>query len=183
MIVFKFAEKLSEFLAWITIKIVILLTGIMTLTVLTGVFFRYVIGNPLGWTEALARYAMIWAALLAVSPCIKDQEHVGLEILVRKFPAKFAKIFNFITGLLIVFFFFELTRKGIDMAVSGLGQRSLSLGITMFWPLMSVPVAAGLALIQQVLHMIAALDPEADKKDIYGETEVDQALDEASDLQ
>lgn len=183
MSIFKVAEKIAEFLAWITIKIAILLTGIMTLTVLIGVFFRYVVGNPLGWTEALARYTMIWAALLAVSPCIKDQEHVGLEIVVRKFPAKFAKAFNFLTGLLILFFFFELTRKGINMAVSGLGQQSLSLGITMFWPLMSVPVSAGLALIQQVLHMIVVLDPETGKTDIFGETEIEQALDEASDLQ
>ena len=183
MAVFKIAEKISEFLAWITIKIVILLTGLMTLTVLVGVFFRYVLGNPLGWTEALARYTMIWAALLAVSPCIKDQEHVGLEIIVRKLPAKFAKIFNLITGLLIVFFLFEITRRGIDMAISGLGQRSLSLGITMFWPLMSVPVSSALALIQQILHMISTLDPDADTQDIFGETEVDQALDEAQDLQ
>ena len=183
MILFKAAEKISEVIAWITIKIVIILTGIMTLAVLIGVLFRYVIGNPLGWTEALARYSMIWAALLAVSACIKDQEHVGLEILIRKLPAKLAKIVNFITGFLILFFLYELTKRGIDMAVSGLGQRSLSLGVTMFWPLMSVPVSAGLAFIQQVLYMIASLNPEADKTEIFGETEVEQALSETSDLQ
>lgn len=160
--------------------VVIFLTGLMTLTVLAGVFFRYVLVSPLGWTEALARYLMIWSALLTVSIGIKDQEHVGLIILVDKLPKKVAKIWNLVVSILVILFLFELTRRGINMAIGGLSQRSLSLGVTMFWPLMSVPVSAGLALIQQILHVITSLDPEADKSDIFGETEVEEALKETT---
>jgi len=180
--IFAVTEKIAAVLAWISIKLVIIMTGLMTLSVLAGVFFRYVLNSPLGWTEALARYLMIWAALLAVSACIKDQENVGLTMVVRALPTKAARVLNFVIGLIIVFFLFELTRYGIDMAVAGLQQRSLSLGITMFWPLFSVPAASGLALIQQILHMINSLNPEADKEDIFGEKEVEQVLDDVAQV-
>ncbi len=175
---FNFIETLADIVAWLTLKVVILLTGIMTVTVLVGVFYRYVLVSPLGWTETLARYTMVWAALLAVSVGIKDNEHVGLFFLVRSLPLKAAKVLNFVIGLIILFFLYELTRRGITMAVNGLEQRDLALGITMFWPLLSVPVSAGLALFQQILHMIGAFNPEKDHTDIFGESEAEQALEE-----
>lgn len=176
---FETLDNIADLLAWITLKIVIILTGFMTITVLVGVFFRYVLVSPLGWTETLSRYTMVWAALLAVSVCIKDNEHVGLTFLVRSLPLKAAKVLNFIIGLIILFFLYELTKRGYRMAISGWEQQSLALGISMFWPLLSVPVSGALSFIQQVLHMIRSFNPEKDQKDIFGATEVEQALDDA----
>ena len=44
-----------------------LILAVLILDVGVGVFGRYVIELPVTWTEELARYLMIWAALLAVS--------------------------------------------------------------------------------------------------------------------
>jgi len=53
----------------------------MTIDVLLGVFFRYVLNLPLNFTEELARYLMIWGASLAISLGISGGEHVGLTVL------------------------------------------------------------------------------------------------------
>lgn len=44
-----------------------LILAVLILDVGVGVFGRYVIELPVTWTEELAHYLMIWAALLAVS--------------------------------------------------------------------------------------------------------------------
>jgi len=43
------------------------ITGTMTVVVLAGVFFRYVLEAPLPWSEELARYLMVWGASLGAS--------------------------------------------------------------------------------------------------------------------
>ena len=148
------ADRISDLLAKWILSIVIVLTALMTLTVLLGVFFRYVLLRPLGWTEELARYLMIWSALLAVSVGIRYNEHVGITLLIQKLPYKVARIIRFITQLLIVLFLFELTRRGYVMAIKGIPQLSTGLGISMVWALASVPVSGLLALIQEILIII-----------------------------
>ncbi len=148
------ADRISDKLARWVLGIVIVLTALMTLTVLLGVFFRYVLLRPLGWTEELARYLMIWSALLAVSVGIRYNEHVGITLLIQKLPYKIARFVRFVTQLLIVLFLFELTRRGYIMAIKGIPQLSTGLGISMVWALASVPVSGFLALIQEILVII-----------------------------
>ena len=51
---------------------VFILSVLMTGIVLLGVFFRYVIRAPLGWSEELSRYLMIWMSLLSVALCFDN---------------------------------------------------------------------------------------------------------------
>ncbi|HSV56754.1 MAG TPA: TRAP transporter small permease subunit, partial [Magnetospirillaceae bacterium] len=43
------------------------LFGAMTVSVLLGVFFRYVVNLPLAWTEEVSRYLMIWGASIGIT--------------------------------------------------------------------------------------------------------------------
>ena len=66
----------------------IIATGGMTIVVLLGVFFRYVLQQPLSWSEEVARYLMIWAASLAVSIGIMRKEHLGITFLISRLPSE-----------------------------------------------------------------------------------------------
>ncbi|MFP4020463.1 MAG: TRAP transporter small permease, partial [Halanaerobium sp.] len=110
--IFDRLESFASWLAKITIFVVIVLTGVLVITVLTGVFFRYIVRNSLSWTEELARYLMIWAALLAVSVGIKDKEHVGIQLLIRQFPPLLTKIITAAVYLITIAFLYMLTTKG-----------------------------------------------------------------------
>ena len=148
------ADKISDLLAKWVLGVVIVLTALMTITVLLGVFFRYVLLRPLGWTEELARYLMIWSALLAVSVGIRYNEHVGITLLIQKLPYKLARIVRFVTQLLILLFLYELMVRGYVMTVKGANQLSTGLGISMAWALASVPVSAFFAFVQEVLVIL-----------------------------
>jgi TRAP-type C4-dicarboxylate transport system permease small subunit len=171
-------NNFSASLTKITIFIVIALAAIMVLTVLVGVFFRYVIRNSLGWTEELARYLMIWMALLSVSIGIKDKEHVGLQLLIRSIPIKYAKVVNLMVNGVVLFFLIILSYRGLTVAFRGSSQLSLGLGISMLWPLLSIPVAGLLAIIQQIIQIINIFRPGVTYDELLGTTEVEDALKE-----
>jgi len=176
--IFKKANALGNYLAKITILIVILLAAVMVLTVLVGVFFRYVLHNSLSWSEELARYLMIWAALLSISIGIKDKEHVGIQLIIRNIPIKYARILNFLVNVIILFFLSVLSYKGMYIAIKAIPQLSLGLGISMFWALLSIPVAGVLAIIQQIIQIINSFKPDITFNELLGETEVEEALKE-----
>ena len=173
-----FADKLAK----ITLFVIKVLTGILVVTVLVGVFFRYVVRDSLSWTEELARYLMIWAALLAVSVGIKDKEHVGIQLLIKQFPPLITKIITFIVYIIIMVFLGVLTFKGYQVADKAKTQLSLALNISMYWPLMSIPVSGVLAIIQQLIQTILIFKPGIEVSDILGETEVEEALREVENV-
>ena len=180
--IFQKVDSLGNYLARITIFIAITLAGIMVLTVLVGVFFRYVLHNSLGWTEELARYLMIWTALLSISIGIKDKEHVGIQLLIRNIHIKYAKVINFLVNCVVLFFLLVLTYKGLSVALKASSQLSLGLGINMVWPLMSIPVSGVLAMIQQMINIINCFKPALTFGELLGTTEVEEALKEVKEI-
>ncbi len=181
--IFDRLEDFGDWLGKITLFVVIILTGILVITVLTGVFFRYIVRDSLSWTEELARYLMIWAALLAVSVGIKDKEHVGIQLLIKQFPPVMTKLITFIVYIITIIFLAVLTIKGYQVADKAKNQLSLALNISMYWPLMSIPVSGALAIIQQLIQMILIFKPGIEISDILGATEVDEALKEVKKVE
>jgi len=124
---------------------------LLILDVWLGVLARYVFRAQIPWTEELARYLMIWAALLAVSCGIARREHIGFTMLLIRLPIFLQK------GLLVAFdalalvFFLLMFGYGIDMTVTGSRQFAMIFGISMAMPYASVPVASLLAAVQLLL--------------------------------
>jgi len=74
---------------------------------LLQVFFRYVLGAPLVWTEELARYLGIFMIMLATSNALKKNIHLGIDVLSAKLPDSFQKplkVFSFLAAMLVMGF-------------------------------------------------------------------------------
>ena len=63
----------------IAIFCVTLFIGIL-LDVLAGVIWRYVLNNPLMWTEEVARFLSIWMILVGSSMTIRIDGHTSIDI-------------------------------------------------------------------------------------------------------
>ena len=144
-------EKISHVIDKIVGYICIVFAITMTVTTLVGILFRYVMTNPLPWTEELARYAMIWMGLLAISMGVKRQSHLGLKLFVNMLPKVAQKILSYIIRIIIGYFLYMLIIYGTDMALNGVYQIAPALQIKMVYVLSAVPVAAALSLTQLVL--------------------------------
>jgi TRAP-type C4-dicarboxylate transport system permease small subunit len=50
------------------------------------VFCRYVLGSALFWSEEMLRFSLVWFALLSASLIFRQKRHLGIILLVEKFP-------------------------------------------------------------------------------------------------
>src|ERR1700738_4400180 len=57
-----------------------------------GVFTRYVLGNPLVWSDELATLVFLWLAMLGSVVAYRRGEHISLSVLVRRAPPRNRKI-------------------------------------------------------------------------------------------
>ena len=80
---------------------VILVTGILVIDVVWGVFTRYVMGHQSQWTEELARLLLIWVALLGASIAFIRRSHLGVDYFVNKLNEKWKDIGQIIVYLLV----------------------------------------------------------------------------------
>lgn len=150
----RYASRASEILEKITAWPLIVIGGLMLAVVLVGTFWRYVLNSPILWTEEAARYLMIWMALVAASISMKRREHVSMQLLVSRLPRKARFVINFLTNSIMLYFLYVLTREGLAMALGARSQVSPALGISMFWPVLSVPASGFMMLLQLVLVMV-----------------------------
>ena len=154
------AQRLSVIIERVAAYPCIAATGAMTVVVILGVVFRYVLQSPLSWSEEVARYLMIWAASLAISVGIMRREHLGITFLISRIPPPAQKGMAVLVNLAVLWFLWILTKFGYYMALEGQAQLSPVLAkyrINMIWSLSAIPVAGALAIIQTVLQIVIDL--------------------------
>ncbi|EYD73116.1 TRAP transporter small permease [Limimaricola hongkongensis] len=127
---------------------------LLVLDVWLGVLVRYAIPLPLTFTEELARYLMIWMALLAVSSGIAYREHIGVEFLFARFPAKGRRYLAVGFDLIAFAFFALLFWYGLEFVERGFKRQTMIFDMPKAYPFMGVPLAAALACIQLLLTAI-----------------------------
>lgn len=168
---FRIVEKTGIYVEKALKPFIIILALLMLIDVSLGVFARYILHNSPQWTEELARYLMIWMALLATSVCQRRDEHVYMTFLIDKFPKILKKIIKVLTLIAIFYFLYVMFDQGITMVLNSKGQVSTTLKISMLWPLLIIPIAALANMIQVFLQIILEFRPEDYKLEIEKEKE------------
>jgi TRAP-type C4-dicarboxylate transport system permease small subunit len=145
------ALSLSHRINWIVERLCVALLVLLVLDVWLGVLVRYVIPLPLTFTEELARYLMIWMALLAVSSGIVYREHIGVEFIFQRIPGPARRWLAVAFDVIAFVFFAALFWYGLDFVERGFKRITMIYAIPKAYPFMGVPLAAGVACIQLLL--------------------------------
>lgn len=143
-------ELVSEFFDKAVLFFVITLSIPLVVIILYAVFMRYVLNAAPPWSEEIARYLMVWVAMLAMSSAMKRGQHIGLTFLVNRLGPRGQKVIRLFGNLAILGFFGVLFVKGIDMTIFVAPQRSPSTNIPMWIPYMAVPAGGFLMVVQTV---------------------------------
>ena len=135
----------------------VVLGGGMAVVVISGVIARYVMKNPMVWTEEIARALMIWTAFLGISIASRQRSHLGVTLLVVRLPMPLQRLFKLFTDGLSMGFLYVLTVYGIRMVETGTAQIETATGIAMSYFFMCVPLCGLLTMIQLGVVMIIDL--------------------------
>lgn len=72
--------------------LVISCAALMVVVVSAQVVMRYVFNGSFDWADEVSRLAFVWTIFLAIPLGIRDGTHVGIELLVERFPPKLRRI-------------------------------------------------------------------------------------------
>jgi len=129
--------------------IVVLLFSEMLIAALVGVIARYVLQSPFQWTEEVARYSLIWMGFLSINIALWQGKHINVNLLLKRFPPKLAKLTTLINDTLIMFYLVVVLYYGWAMTSETL-VTTQSFQISMFWFYLAVPVSAALTIVQLI---------------------------------
>lgn len=127
----------------------LMLSGIVVLIGLQ-VFLRYALGDPLTWSEEVARYLMVWFSLLGAVLGIRHYSHVGVDFFIEKLPAKLRLYVRAVGQAVSLVFISVVTVKGFDLSIDKFFIPSPAANIPMGIVYLSIPVSGALMILFQL---------------------------------
>ena len=150
----KISRQLSGFsiiLGWI----VATLMALLVLDVWLAVLDRYVLHLQIIWTEALARYIMMWAIFLSMPIIIVRRENIALTFLNDKLPPRMQIIARIIVDIISTLFYGFVAFYGISFAESGKNAISAFFDYPMSWAYYSIPVSFTLMTVVSLVVVVS----------------------------
>lgn len=129
----------------------------ITSVIFINVVSRYFFSSSLSWAEEVSRYAMVWVTFLGAAYCVKEKSNINIDLLSGVLNPKLININN-----IIIYFFSGLTCAFISyysylttLKVYKSGQKTLALGIPMYWVYSAIFIGFFLMSIRYFKNMIS----------------------------
>jgi TRAP-type C4-dicarboxylate transport system permease small subunit len=148
------AEKFDNIVAKIEEVALVIFVAAMAVIIFMQVIFRYVLKNPIFWSEELTRYIFVWVVLLGASINIKKKGHYGIDILYKTLPDKVRMYVGILISLMMGVVIFTLLTQSIILVKSTFIQISPAMEISMGWAYGSLTVGGTFMAIH---FLIAAI--------------------------
>jgi TRAP-type C4-dicarboxylate transport system permease small subunit len=136
---------------------VIALMGIVTVLVIGEVALRGLAGTSLIVTDELARYLMIWTAMLAAAVLVYEDGHVRTTILPDALSPRAAAVVYFVADLVVLCFLAAVVGSSLALMLAMGEQNTITLGVSMLWFYAALPVCAALMFVLTMRAMFLRL--------------------------
>src|SRR6202163_4954755 len=118
-----------------------------------GVFTRYVLGNPLVWSDELATIVFLWLAMLGAVVAYRRGEHIALSVLVRRSPPRMRAILEAISSVVTAIFVIELVPATLKFFKQQQIDLTPALQLPRSFEVLAVLIALGLILVLALLRL------------------------------
>jgi len=143
----------------------------MAVILLIQVVSRYVFGNPLSWTEEIARYLFIWSAFISVCLCTRKCISIKIDQFIKMFSERgmaMFKLLNLTLSLILFVYLIPYAYKYLVATIES-GQVSPACGIPMYY-VQSAPLICFILCTIRLLQrwvinfkIVLGADPESTK--------------------
>ena len=133
-----------------TISNTVLIILLIGLTLLLGVsiFMRFFLGQPISWSNAIARYMYIYIVMIGTAISYMLNGHASIESFYNIMPKRIRLIFDFLHYAIMMGLSAMLVIKGLKYAISMWGVHSPVLS---FFPIglvyLAVPICFGIIFL------------------------------------
>jgi TRAP-type C4-dicarboxylate transport system permease small subunit len=142
-------RRLTRFVEWMLTVLSILIFVVVFLQVL----FRYLLRQPLFWSEELPRYLLIWMCFLAAAVAQKHDAHINITLCLAPLSTRARQVLKILTDAIILAFLWILIYSGGLVTSITAHHRSTALQLPMGLVYAALPVGAILMSLYLVLQI------------------------------
>jgi len=146
-------KKFSKILLKLQENMGVFLIFLMVLLLSAQVFSRYILKNPLGWTEELARFVFIWSIFVGAVIAAKDRQHIRVETFQKYFSDSMNTSIEIFVNVSIVLFFIYIIPPAFRYALYAYHMKSVASEISMFFVYISLPLCSVFMTIYYIGHI------------------------------
>ena len=133
------------------------LLGLIVVMLFYAVVMRYVLHRPPAWTMELSRYLFIWMIIFAATIVTREDSHIQIRFLLDRLPRSARMVWLNLLRLLMIVFCGIMVRQGMAILPLVSEASSPTLGISMGWLYLAIPVGGvlmGLYLIEAMVTSV-----------------------------
>jgi TRAP-type C4-dicarboxylate transport system permease small subunit len=154
----------------LTVVAVVFLFAIMVLVV-ADVFMRYVMNRPFTFTyDLIGLYLLASVFFLTLSDAFREHAHVGVDILLSRFPPAGRRLSAIVTSLAGLFVFVLICKVGFERAVENYQENDVLAG-AIPWPTWIsaalVPFGCSVLVLRLLLQLAGHVASLATGRDLY----------------
>lgn len=147
--------------------LVVILLGLASYLTFQEVILRYVFGSSWSGSYEITIMALIWCTFIGASLGVREHIHIGVDLLVKKFPEHIQRGFVILSILLSLLFAVLMAVKGFQFSdfISRSHLLSRDLRIPMEIGYLAVPVGGVLLsfrFIEQLVYVLQGKSFEID---------------------
>ncbi|HZP79854.1 MAG TPA: TRAP transporter large permease subunit [Pseudolabrys sp.] len=131
-----------------------LLTGIEVLILLAGVISRYVLHNPLVWSDELASILFLWLAMLGAVVAFRRGEHMRMSMLVARSRPPWRMFFDAFAIAVAIAFLILILHSSIEYALDEAAVVTPAMEIPNIWRASAIPIGCALMLVFALCRLV-----------------------------
>lgn len=127
----------------------VILMILMILTLFAGVFSRYVLNDPIFWTDEFARIVLMWSIFMGAGLSFKRGstiDHIHIDYFVSMLPPRYKGVSRKITWSICILFLIVLLIIGIRFFFQTISLQTAALEISKGFIYISLPIFSLMAL-------------------------------------
>lgn len=127
----------------------------MVVVVSAQVVMRYAFNGSFDWADEVSRIAFVWTIFLAIPLGIRDGTHVGIDLLVNRFPPALRNLLARVMSALAAAMMLVVLWTSVAVALSTWSERLGSINLTssvFFFPVILGALHGALHLIHLALR-------------------------------
>jgi len=122
---------------------------------LTGVVHRYLLHDPLVWSDELASILFLWLAMLGALIAFQRDEHMRMTAMVGKLEPRMRAFLDMVAAVAAIAFLAFVIQPACEFAQDEMFVTTPAMGLANSWRAAALPVGLGLMLIIGILKMLS----------------------------
>lgn len=128
--------------------------GIVAALIIAAVFFRYVLSDPLVWSEEFVIIVFSWMLFIGLASGFRYRMHIRVDALLIALPRGGRAVFGAVAAAATLLVVGLLAWYGTLEALAMLDSSTPMMRVSMAWAVSSVPVGAALSCIHVIRHAL-----------------------------